>query len=236
MTTLIVIPARGGSKGVHRKNLQPVKGLPLIAYCIRNALAAKKADRVIVSTDDDEIAEVARSFGAEVPFKRPSHLAEDHISLIPVAQHAVKAMSEIHDFVADIIGTLQPTSPLLSAKSIDAGIDIMESTKSDSVSTVQRIVHDHPYQALKLLDDGKIDRLFPEGEFLLQKQDQPELYSRTGGLYLRRRAVLDGWSGKDFCLGADCRAVVVSTEEGLDIDTPLDLSMFRAIAENREAL
>ncbi len=229
MKTLLVIPARGGSKTIPRKNLHVVAGLPLIGYAIRNALAAKSVDRVIVSTEDAEIAEAARALGADVPFLRPMELATDEVSLIPVVQHAARAMAEDHGFDADIVASLQPTAPLLGADRIDAAVALLRDSGCCSVTSIQRIEQNHPYQALDMDADGRISRLFPEAERYLQKQDRPPFYVGTGGLYVRRRDVLDGWSGKDFCLGADRRAVVVTSDEGINIDTPTDMMVFEAV-------
>ena len=110
MKVLAVIPARGGSKSIPRKNLVDVAGRPLIAWAIGAAREAKRLDRVIVSTEDEEIAETARKWGAEVPFVRPPELATDTISLIPVVQHALRAMDGL-GFGADAVVSMQATSP-----------------------------------------------------------------------------------------------------------------------------
>ena len=138
MKSLVVIPARGGSKTIPRKNLYRVNDVPLIGYAIRAAHTSKTVDRVIVSTDDDEIAEVAMSLGAEVPFMRPGELADDEVSIIPVIQHAAKSMARDKGFDADIVISLQPTAPLLKPDSIDACIDLMHS--SNCSSTIIRIL------------------------------------------------------------------------------------------------
>ena len=223
MKTLLVIPARAGSKGVPRKNLKLIGGRPLISYAIEIALAAVRADRVIVSTEDEEIADVARTAGAEVPFLRPSELATDQVSLIPVAQHAAEAMSDL-GFAADAVLTLQATSPMHRPETIDAAIDLMDRTQSDSVSTVVEI-SEHPYRAFSLEDDVRLQSLFPDKTHLLQRQDRPKYYRQTGGLYLRRRALLETWSGRDFCLGDDARAIIVPQEEALNIDTITDFRL-----------
>ncbi len=110
---LALIPARGGSKGVPRKNIRPVCGKPLIAYTIETALAARHMfHRIIVSTDDGEIAEVARGYGAEAPFLRPADLAGDHVPMLPVLQHAVRFIEAQDDLVLDWVCLLQPSDPL----------------------------------------------------------------------------------------------------------------------------
>ena len=230
MSVLLVIPARIGSKTVPRKNLKEVAGKPLISYAIQNALASKMVDKVVVSTEDAEIAKVARSWGAEVPFERPSELAEDHVSLVPVLAHAVRAMDEL-DWRATVVVSLQPTAPLLRGQTLDAGIRLLVESECDSVVSVRRVDHNHPYWIQQMDKENRIRFLNPEGEKHLQKQDLPPFYSLCGCFYVRQRRLLDEWSGKDFCQGVDRRAIVVEAEEALDIDTPLDLAVCRALME-----
>ena len=233
MSILLVIPARGGSKGISRKNLQDVAGRPLIAHAIRHARKAKELNpeicRVIVSTEDPEIAQVAREWGADVPFMRPSQLAEDQVSLIPVVRQTLTE-SDQWGWDVSAVASLQPTAPLLQPKTIDTCIRLFLETGCDSVITVRRVEHNHPYRVQLMDEEGRISPLFSEGERFLQKQDLPTLYALTGGLYLRKRELLIHWSGQDFALGRDQRAVEVEAEESLDIDSPLDLALFRSIA------
>lgn len=228
MNVLLVIPARAGSKGIPGKNLQPIAGKPLISYAVTNAREATRVDRVIVSTEDARIAEVARKYGAETPFERPADLATDEVSLIPVVAHAASAMERL-GWRAEIVVSVQPTAPLLKCATIDAGIRMIIDTGCDSVVSVRQIEHNHPYRAQRLESDGRMIPLFPEGERFLQRQDLPDLYAFSGGLYVRRRQLLEDWSGRDFCLGSDRRAVVVDQRESLNVDTPEDLDRFRTM-------
>ncbi len=227
MSLIVVIAARGGSKGIPRKNLQPLGDRPLIAWAIAAARAAA-VGRVIVSTDDAEIAAAARHWGAETPFPRPAALAGDAVSLIPVAQHAL-AETRVLGWGTEQVMAVQPTAPFLAPASIRAAAALMASTGCESVASVVRIVHNHPYRAQRLGADGALAPLYPEGERFLQKQDLPAFHALTGGLYLRRRALLEGWSGKDFGLGQDRRAVEVSATESVNIDTPQDLAFARSL-------
>ncbi|MBI3075983.1 MAG: acylneuraminate cytidylyltransferase family protein [Deltaproteobacteria bacterium] len=221
MRVLGVIPARGGSREVRRKNLRALAGRPLVAYVIDAAHGARSLDRVIVSTEDDEIAEVARALGAEVPFVRPAALARDEVSLIPVVRHAME-FADAQGFRADILVSIQPTSPLLTGGDIDRAVGLLMETGCDSVMAVVRIQQGHPYRALRV-EDGQVRWLFPEAEGLLQRQDLPVLFRPTGGLYVRRRELLERWEGRDFALGARCRALVLDAAAGLNIDTEADL-------------
>jgi len=227
MKILGVIPARGGSKGIPRKNLKRVAGKPLIAYATEAALKSKLLDRIIVSTEDREIARVAKRYGAEVPFIRPKKLAQDEISTIPVVQHAMKYLEKSEGWRADVIASIQPTSPLIEATDIDSAVNKLIKTGCDSVVSVSKIAHGHPYWAMKLEGD-RIIPLNPKGYRCLQKQNLPSFYVLNGALYVRKRKLLENWSGHDFALGKDVRAIVMDETKSIDIDTPLDL----IIAEN----
>lgn len=232
MNVLAVIPARGGSKSIPRKNLMDVAGRPLISYVIEAALAAKRLDRVIVSTEDAEIGEVARKWGAETPFVRPPELATDEVSLIPVIQHALKQMDDL-GFRADLVMSVQGTSPLLEGGDLDRCIERLVSTGAESVATLQKIEHEHPFWAKRLTDD----RVEPFGdltnETYLQRQDLPPAYIFDGAIFVRRRHLLEQWSGKDFCLGKDVRGVVLPAERSVHIDDPIHLEVARALIAQR---
>src|SRR5581483_400682 len=135
MRVLGLIPARGGSKGVPRKNIRLLGGKPLLAYTAEAALAAQRLTRVVLSTDDEEIAAVGQSFGVEVPFLRPVELAQDNTPTLPVVQHALRWFEE-HDTRFDAICLLQPTSPLRRAADIDASIELLERSDADTVISV----------------------------------------------------------------------------------------------------
>ena len=233
MSVLLVIPARGGSKGIPRKNLCKIRNRPLIGYAIENALAAKMIDWAIVSTEDPEIAEVARGLGVETPFIRPNELAQDDVSLIPVLQHAARATNTLGR-CADVVVSLQPTAPLLRSRTIDAAVRILVRTGCDSVVSLRKVVHNHPYRVQWLRKSGRLVPFYEEGEQHLQKQDLPRIYSLSGGLYVRKREVLEKWSGRDFCLGQERRGIVISEREALNIDTQQDLNLFQAMISPSE--
>ncbi len=205
-----------------RKNLRCIAGKPLIAYVIEKALKSKLLNRVIVSTEDEEIAGVARSYGAEVPFVRPKELALDEVSIIPVVQHAMGHLNKNEGWRADVIASIQPTSPLTGATDIDSAITKLIETGCDSVVSVCKITHGHPYWAMRL-DGDRLTPLNPEGHRYLQKQDLPLFYMINGALYVRKREVLEKWDGRDFALGKDIRAIVMNEIKSIDIDTPIDL-------------
>ena len=132
---LAIIPARGGSKGIPRKNIRPFAGYPLIAYSIAAGLQAKTVTRVIVTTDDDEIAEVARSYGAETPFLRPAELAQDLTTDLPVFQHALNWLASHEDYHPDVIVHLRPTSPVRPPRKCPSTTPACKLTTDDTVSS-----------------------------------------------------------------------------------------------------
>ena len=232
MKVLGVIPARGGSKSIPRKNLADVNGRPLLSFIIEVAQEAKELDRLVVSTDDEEIATVARKWGADVPFLRPPELATDEVDLVSVVRHAMQEMDRL-GFVADAIVSLQPTSPLVESDDIDLAIQKLEDTGADSVASVLPIDHEHPFWVKRLVGD----RVLPFNEYTdesyLQRQDLPPAFIFDGGIFVRRRRLLEEWSGRDFGLGNDVRAVVLDARKSLHIDDPLHLELVRAIVRQR---
>jgi len=220
MNVLGVIPARGGSKGIPHKNLRSVAGRPLLAYTADAALASSRLTRVIVSTDDAEIAAAARGLGLDVPFMRPGELASDAALMLPVLQHAVHEM-RARDFSADAVVLLQPTSPLRRAEHVDRAVGLLEASGADSVVSVVEVPHQfNPVSVMRL--DG--DRLTPflDGPPVLRRQDKPRLYARNGPAVLAVRvATLDGGS----LYGGDCRALMMSSEESIDLDSPADFDL-----------
>ncbi len=189
-----VITARGGSKGVPGKNLKQLAGKPLIAYTIEAASAANALDRVILSTDDEAIAEAGRALGCEVPFLRPAALAQDDTPHLPVVQHAVRWMDEHAGYRADAVMILQPTSPLRAAADIRDSVELLERSGADSVLSVSEVpAHAHPMRALRVDDTGAAV-LFVTGEGVRhrinRRQDLPAAWVMNGAIYICRTRVL----------------------------------------------
>lgn len=224
-----VIPARGGSKGLPRKNLIPLKGRPLIAYTADAVDSARHLTRVVVSTDDEEIAETARSFGLEVPFMRPAHLAEDRTPSLPVIRHALDYMEQQESRNYGVIVMLQPTCPLRTGSDIDQGIELLLDSGADSVVSVVSVGAHHPYRMKQITADGKLVNLMEHGfEDMRPRQELPPVYIRSGALYISRRYVI---VDQNMLVGSDCRALVVPKERSVNIDSEADL----AVAEYRLA-
>ena len=220
MRVLGVIPARGGSKGVPKKNIKPLDGTPLIGYTIEAAKESTLLTDCIVSTDSEEIAEVAKSLGAHVPFIRPDNLATDRAKAIPVIQHALEVMEQETGAKYDAVMMLQPTTPFRSGADIDEAIRILDETGADSVISVVDVEGHHPAR-MKFLENGKlIDPPYCEAYENQPRQELESMYLRNGAIYLSRRATLLNNSFK----GNDCRALIMDMTKSVNIDTPLDFA------------
>ena len=194
MKTLGVITARSGSKGIPGKNLKLLRGRPLIAYTIDAARESGVFDRIILSTDDVAIADVARSLGCDVPFLPPSDLARDETPHLPVMQHAVGWLDEHDAYRPDLVMILQPTSPMRQPHHIREAVRAIETTGADSVVSVAPVpAHDHPMRLLRVDASGSAT-LFVTGEpvrrRINRRQDLPEAWAMNGAVYLFRRSVL----------------------------------------------
>lgn len=227
-----VVTARGGSKGIPRKNIAPLAGRPLLAYTAEAALAARRLTRVILSTDDDEIASVGRSLGLEVPFRRPVDLAQDDTPTLPVLQDAVRRLEEIGQAFAAVF-VLQPTNPLRTCKDIDGSIDLLEKSGADSVISFTPVGERHPAR-MKIVDsEGWVhDPSFGEAVEGQPRQSLPPLFLRDGSVYVTRRDVLIGGSLK----GQRCKAWYIPPERACNIDTPLDLFLAERLLEHSRSI
>jgi len=216
---LCVIPARGGSKRVPGKNTLLLNGVPLIGFTIRAAKASKYIDHVIVSTEDETIANVSREFGAEIPFIRPAELATDTAPLVPVLQDAVTRMREKESFAPDLHVLIQPTSPFVETIDIDAAIEMIVEKGTDSCVSVCEIV-DRPESMYWVKDNIATSYVNVPPT---RSQDLPEIYRINGAVYVTKiETLMEG--GKVFD-NASCAAVVMPRERSIDVDTPLDFTI-----------
>jgi CMP-N,N'-diacetyllegionaminic acid synthase len=207
-----LIPARGGSKGIPRKNIKLIGGKPLIVWTIEAALRSSKLDGVVVSTDDAEIAEVARCAGAQVPFMRPAELAQDHTPGLDPVIHALDQLPQYNSVLL-----LQPTSPLRNTEDIDGCLSLVERTNAKSVVSVTE-ADIHPYWTYRLSTDQTMTR-FVDGAPIARRQDLPEAFSLNGAMYFAQAQWLRD-SGS--LVGVETLAYVMSKEHSVDLDTPLD--------------
>jgi N-acylneuraminate cytidylyltransferase/CMP-N,N'-diacetyllegionaminic acid synthase len=214
---LALIPARGGSKGLPRKNIRPLLGKPLIAWTIEQALASKYLDRVIVSTDSEEIAEISKKYGAEVPFMRPKKLATDEVKSIDVVLHAVKWMEE-NDGSYDLLMLLQPTSPLRTVEDIDKAVELLFGKGAIAVVSVCKVDH-HPYWSNVLPEDGCMENFIRPEAINKNRQGLPIFYRLNGAIYL---AYCDYLKQEKTFFGDKTFAYIMPKERSIDIDEEID--------------
>jgi CMP-N,N'-diacetyllegionaminic acid synthase len=227
MNVLGVIPARGGSKGIPNKNLAPLCGRPLLAYTADAVKASEKLTRAIVTTDDEQVASCAKSFGLDV-LMRPASLAADDTPMLPVLQHAIESL-RADGFNTDIVVLLQPTSPLRRAAHIDAAVDWLQRTRGDSVVSVVEVPHQFNPTSVLRLDDGLL-KPFLDAPTSTRRQDKPALYARNGPAVLAVHArVIEGGS----LYGNETWPLIMTAEESLDVDTSWDLKLVEYSLQTR---
>ncbi|RNB53840.1 acylneuraminate cytidylyltransferase family protein [Brevibacillus gelatini] len=219
-SVLAIIPARGGSKGVPRKNIRDLAGKPLIAWTIEEAIKSKYIDRLIVSTDDEEIADVARQWGCEVPFIRPSELAKDETPGIDPVLHAISKLPGY-----DYIVNLQPTSPLRNVGDIEKCLE--QCVKQNANSCVSVTITDKPpYWMYHLSNECELKPVIGGNERVLRRQDAPDIYMLNGAIYVAKTEWLI--NTKSF-LCDDTIGFVMPKERSIDVDTYLDFLFIETI-------
>jgi CMP-N,N'-diacetyllegionaminic acid synthase len=228
-TFVAMIPARGGSKQTPQKNIATLGGKPLIAWTIEAARASSRIDRVIVTTDYRNIAEVSQDYGAEVPFIRPKELARDDTPGIEPIIHALRWCGENEKYHPDCVMVLQPTSPLRTVGDIDAAISLLEEKDADSVISVTP-AKDHPWWVKKVDDRGRLSDFLVQNETTTYRQKLPAVYRLNGAVYLARRNVL---LEKRTWYAEKTYAYIMPEERSLDIDTPWDLYLANLILRDQ---
>jgi CMP-N,N'-diacetyllegionaminic acid synthase len=218
-----MIPARGGSRGIPRKNLAELAGKPLIAHTIEAALASRSVTRVMVSTDDEEIADVARQWGAEVPFRRPAELGTDTAAGGAVSRHWLEWVRD-HEPHPWAVIHLQVTSPLRTAEDIDAAVDLLNRVELDCVSSVSPVT-EHPAYMYRLRGN-QAEPLLTDEALPTHRQRAEPLYRLNGAIYATRfEAAL---AAGQFHLNPFA-TYVMPAERSIDIDTPLDLALAETV-------
>ena len=223
---LAIIPARCGSKGIRRKNLQKLSGKPLIVHTIIAAKKTKSINKIIVSTDDKEIEKISKNNGAEVPFLRPKQISKDTSSIIEVIKHALKFLQENQSYVPDIIILLQPTSPLRTSQLITKTINTLKKSKATSVITVSKITK-HPYASYWLKNDflKPFEKNFTKYS---RRQEFPDLFFPTGAVYTFWYDTLKKFNSLH---GPKIKPIVVHDED-IDIDNLRDLFFAEMMLKN----
>jgi len=233
---LAIIPARGGSKSIPRKNIRLLAGYPLIAYSIAAGLAADKVTRVIVSTDDDEIAKIARHYGAEIPFLRPPEYSQDTTPDLPVFQHALRWLAENESYQPGIVVQLRPTSPFRRVAHIDGAVRLLlENPAADAARTVC-VPFQNPFKMWRIERNGYMRPIGTElgvadEPYNQPRQALPDVYWQTGYVDAARASVI---LEKHSMTGERILPLVIDPSEWIDIDSPDDWRRAERLLESGE--
>lgn len=225
---LAIIPARGGSKGIPRKNIASFCGKPLIAWSIEEALRSKYIDRVIVSTEDKEIGEVSQKYGAEVPFLRPVELSQDDTPGIDPILHCIKWLKLNEKCEYDYICTLQCTSPFRNSEHIDEALEKLLSNKGDSIVSISES-EVSPYW-MKKIKHGKLVDFIKNIPTYTRRQDLPKVYKINGALYMIKTSTLlknKSWYSRNTL------PYIMNRVDSIDIDEPIDLKIAEILMKER---
>jgi len=224
---LCVIPARGGSKRIPKKNIKIFHGKPIIAWSIELAIKSNCFDKVLVSTDDNEIADLAKDYGAEVPFVRPKKLADDYTATVPVVSHAIKWQIENYQKPHNIC-CIYPTAPLIFLNDLKRGLKILKDSSCDYAFSATNYVH--PIQrAFKVKKNGKLEMFFPKNN-ISRSQDLDETFHDAGQFYW---GFVDAWLENKPIISVNSKPILIPRHRVIDIDTLEDWqlaeTMFKAI-------
>ena len=226
---LAIIPARGGSKGIKRKNLVPIEGKPLIQYTIDAAIGSKYVTRVTVNSEDAEIVEYASSQGIEV-IARPAELAQDTTPMKDVILHELQYLREQEGYVPDILVLLQPTSPLRTAEHIDEAMEKLLSSNADALVSVEEEPHLHsPYSVMQINEEGYLEFFLKEGQKFTSRQEKPKFYARNGAAIYA--VDTDVYLETGSLYGTRCVAYEMQPEDSVDIDAPIDLYLVQSMMQ-----
>lgn len=233
-----IIPARGGSKGVARKNLQMLLDKPLLVWAIERAKAAKSLTRFIISTDDEEIAALARSHGAETPFLRPAEISEDLSTDVEFLLHALNWLRDKESYEPDVVVTVRATAPLCPPGRIDEGVSLLlASPEADAVRPITDAPK-HPYKMWKKSADEKWLEPFLTEEFTglsephnSPRQLFPKIYVHTGAMDVMRPRTIRKLSSTS---GRRLGYFYMPSEESVNIDTPVDFKLAEVLLRERQ--
>jgi len=230
-SVLAIIPARGGSKELPGKNIKELCGKPLIAWSIEVAENCSAIDRIVVSTDDDQIVDGVKKYGAEVPFERPAELANDTASTINVIFHTIDWLREHQDFRPEYILLLQPTSPLRTVEDIEGTIQTLKDKDARAVVSVCETDH-HPWWSNILSEDGNMKDFIRPKILDKRRQDLPKYYRLNGAIYLAATKYLRERNG---FFGPNTFAYEMPKERSVDIDSDLDFKLVSLLLQEKNA-
>ena len=224
-TFLAIIPARGGSKRLPRKNVLDLCGKPLIAYTIEATLKSKYIDKVIVSSDDEEILNISSNFGADI-IKRPIDLANDTATTFDAIKHTIENVEKY-----DYIVLLQPTSPLRNEKHIDEAIELLEKKKADAIVSVCEMEHS-PLWSNTLPKDGNMNNFLKDEILNKRSQDLDKFYRLNGAIYICKTEKLI--ENKSFFLKDNIFAYIMNRENSIDIDEEIDFKISEVLMDGND--
>ncbi|MCX6790714.1 MAG: acylneuraminate cytidylyltransferase family protein, partial [Candidatus Gribaldobacteria bacterium] len=227
---LAIIPARGGSKRIPKKNIALLNGKPLIQYTIEAALASRYLDKVVVSTDSEEIAQIAKNLGAQVPCLRPPELSGDNVYTLPVLQQMVAFLKEQENYQPWAVLTLQPTSPLRTAKHIDEAIELfLADPLADSLVSVVKTPHNMTPESLMKQEGAYLKNYLAQDKLVLRSQDKPTYYARNGAaIYITKTERLS-----EYIFGGQILPYLMSAMDSFDIDTLEDLNLIEFLMHGK---
>jgi len=225
-----IVPARGGSKRVPRKNLRLLGGKPLVVWAIEAAMKAQRLTRVVLSSDDEQILALSRGAGANVlALRRPDELSTDSALAIEYVHHVAAELNAMGEEVFDAVAIVQPSSPFTLGEDIDATVDLLLRSDADSAVSVMQVEHAvHPLK-LKRLEGTRLVPYLEEERGRMTEHDMPPVYVRNGSVYASRRATLERGS----IIGESSRGHVMPRERSLDINDELDLAFAEFLLERR---
>jgi N-acylneuraminate cytidylyltransferase len=221
--------ARGGSKGIRRKNLRPLGGIPLIGHAINCARASSLVDRIVVSTDSDEIADVARSFGAEVPFLRPDELSQNATPELLAWKHAISKLRELdgEDSVRGFV-SVPTVAPFRATEDLDKCLERFISCDADLVCSAVESTANPYFNLLRVNDHGYAETIFAEDAMVFRRQDAPVVYRIVPSVYAARPEYI---LGANYLLEGRCKLVPVPPDRALDLDTEFDWQIAECMVE-----
>lgn len=226
---LCIIPARGGSKGLPGKNIKKLSGKPLITYSIEQARDSKYIDRVIVSTDSREIADISEKYGAEVPFMRPKKYAEDNSSIFDVLLHAMDRLEKKEKYSFDILVLLHVTAPLRNSEDIDNCIELLVKKDADNIFSVTPANRNPYFNMVEVSKDGKV-RLIKKGSFAT-RQSAPEVFDMNASIYVWWKDIL---KKKKRTLLENSHIYIMPKERSVDIDDAIDFKIAETLLKEAE--
>lgn len=229
MTALGLVIARGGSKGLPRKNVRPLGGRPLIAHTIAAALGCRSLDRTVVSTEDAEILEIARGAGCPAPFVRPDELADDRSSTVGVALHALDWLEAHEGYRPDVVALLPATAPFRNGAHIDGAL-VMLQAHADADAVVAVTEPEYPPFWMLSLTEGRLSWLFPEGGRVSRRQDLPAAYRPNGSIYAIRVPALR--EQRTFYPRVT-RGYVMPREVSVNVDSEMDFRLAELLLARR---